>query len=154
MKRILLVVLLLVIGGQSSDARIPPDWPFDKLVAKSDVVVIIEPIENRPTDDIFPGNRSAANFVATNTRFKVAATLKAPGEPPADLTVVHFGYPANAMVVNGARFVRFEIGLRQPAWLAFLKRREDGRFEPASGHYDSVMSFRELREPPRHRFTQ
>jgi len=106
MKRILLVVLLLVIGGQSSDARIPPHWPFDKLVAKSDVVVIIEPIENRPTDDTFPGNRSAANFVATNTWFKVAATLKAPGEPLADLTVVHFGYSANALVLNGARSVK------------------------------------------------
>jgi hypothetical protein len=68
---------------------------------------------------------------------------------------------------DGACFVRFLIGplqyeqralrdgkpvggvttfRQQPVWLAFLKRRADGRFEPLTGHYDSTFSFRELHE--------
>ena len=32
----------------------------------------------------------------------------------------------------------------QPVWLAFLKKRSDGRFEPISDPYDSADSFREI----------
>lgn len=146
----MVVLFLLVVGGQPSNARYLPHWPFDKLVAQADLVAIIVPIENRPADDAFPGNRSAADFVATNTWFKVAATLKAHGEPLADLTVLHFAYSRAAKIANGANFIRFGVGQRHAGWLAFLKRREDGRFEPVSGHHDSALSFRELHEPPLH----
>ena len=33
-----------------------------------------------------------------------------------------------------------------PAWLAFLKKRDDGRYEPVTDPYDTVDSFRELHQ--------
>jgi hypothetical protein len=167
LRLIRLVVLLLVTVSFSSTARIIDAWPYDKLVAESDVVAIVEPIENRPASDAFPDysyGHSAGDFVATNTQFRVATVFK--GDlAAAEATVLHFGYSANVPTVNGAHFVRFAIGplqyekralregkptggvtafLQQPMWLAFLKQRKDGRFEPVTGHYDAAMSFREL----------
>jgi len=164
-----LVVLLLATVSFSSTARIIDAWPYDRLVAESDFVAIVEPIENRPASDAFPDysyGHSASDFVATNTRFRVATVFKGKFAGVA-ATVLHFGYSANVPTVNGASFVRFAIGplqyekravregkqiggvtafLQQPMWLAFLKQREDGRFEPVTGHYDAAMSFRELHE--------
>jgi hypothetical protein len=169
--RNLAILLLLLTGAGPSDARILKLWRFDELVAESDVVAIIESIENVPAKDIFPfagDAHPATDFAATNTRFKVAAILKANGEPLTELTVLHFNYSRRFPIVNGAHFVRFGIGplqyekrnvidgkpaggivalQQQPVWLAFLKQREDGRFEPLTGHYDSALSFRELHTP-------
>ena len=165
-----LAMLLLCTVSLPSTARILNAWPYDRLVAESDLVAIVEPIENRSAMDIFPDysyGHSANDFVATNTRFRVATVFKGNLESAAEATVLHFGYSANVPTVNGAHFVRFAIGplqyekraikegkpiggvtafLQQPMWLAFLKQREDGRFEPVTGHYDAALSFRELHE--------
>ena len=167
----LAILLLLLTGVGPSDARIFKLWRFDALVAESDVVAIVESIENVPATDIFPfvgDTHPATHFAATNTRFGVAAILKARDEPLSELTVLHFKYSGNFGVANGAQFVRFGIGplqyekrdvingkpaggiiafQQQPVWLASLKQREDGRFEPVTGHDDSALSFRELHEP-------
>ena len=151
----------------SALARFVPDWPYDKLLAESDLVAIVEPIENKPASDEYSGyGRPADHFDGTNTRFRVLVVLKPAGDAPKELTVLHFSYSKRVTVIlNGACFVRFLIGPLQyekrnlkdekpvggvtvfqekPIWVAFLKRRPDGRFEPVTGHYDSAFSFREL----------
>jgi hypothetical protein len=169
---IIVAGLLLGVCSSTSFARLVPDWPYDKLVADSDVVAIVQPFDNQPAKDTFPGysyGHPTADFVATNTRFEVHVFLKGDDESPEELTVLHFAYSAKfPMTSNGASFIRFLIGPLQyekravkfgtpvgsvttwgqdPLWLAFLKRREDGRFEPVTGHYDSARSFRELHAP-------
>lgn len=162
LSRIPVVLALLLAAAGPSAARIMKAWSYDGLIAESDVVAIVESVENVPAKDIAPfasDNRPSTDFAATNTRFRVAAMLKENGEPFAELTVLHFNYARSFPHVNGANFIRFPItettrainALRTPVWLAFLKRREDGRFEPVTGHYDSALSFRELHRPPSHR---
>jgi hypothetical protein len=173
-KRVRLIIIVSVLLGLCSStlfARRVQVLSYEELVAKADVVAIVQPIDNQPTKDTFPGNSggyATADFAATNTRFEVLALLKGDGESPEDLTVLHFGYSKPSIRPNGANFIRFVVGplqyekravkdgtpiggvtmfLQEPVWLAFLKRREDGRFEPVTGHYDSARSFRELHEP-------
>lgn len=148
-------------------ARPVPSWPYEKLVAESDVVAIVEPVENKPAQDMFPGysyGHPTNHFTATDTRFKVHTVLK--GDTVKELTVLHFSYSTNvSVIVNGASFIQFFTGPLQyekralkngkpvggvtsyqqpPEWIVFLKRRSDGRFEPVAGHCDSAHSFREL----------
>jgi hypothetical protein len=169
---LIIAPVLLGLCSDLSFGRAVRLWSYEELVAKSDVVAVVEPLENQPAKDTFPGHRygrTTDDFVATNTRFKVHVMLKGDRESPAELALLHFSYsPSVGGIVNGAHFIRFSIGplqyerravkdgkpiggvttfQQEPLWLAFLKRREDGRFEPVTGHYDSARSFRQLHEP-------
>jgi hypothetical protein len=161
------VVLALTIP--SALARILPSWNYEKLLAAADVVVIIEALEVKPVKDEFPKDAYGAwrGYEASDARFRVRGILKNNGEAMKELTVLHFNYPKNTPIANGAQFIRFPVGAiayekrpmkdgkviegsvehvqYTPQWLAFLKRRPDGRYEPVSGHYDACMSFEELR---------
>jgi hypothetical protein len=51
------------------------------------------------------------------------------------------------VIKNGASFVRFRGKDRwdqAPQYLAFLKKRPDGRYECVSGHLDPDLSVRQL----------
>ena len=168
--RFLAILIVAIVAGTSAFGRLVPLWPYDKLVAEADIVVILEAIENQPANDEFPGNtygHPQADFDATNTRFKVHSVFKTTADTPKELSVLHFTYSKRVnLIANGASFIRFPIGFityekrelkdgkptgevehvkYQPMWLAFLKRRPDGRFEPITGHYDASYSFKELR---------
>lgn len=149
-------------------------WSYDQYVAASDIVAVVEPLENQPANDQFPDMPyHAGDFEATDTLFKVHTTFKVKGNPPHSLTVLHFNYSKQAThPMDGGLFVRFPIergmikGIdwssitspgspRAPTresrkqgriYLAFLKARKDGRFEPVRGQYESVLAFRELRD--------
>lgn len=146
------VLLCLVLCVVTCVARVVPLWPYDKLVAESDVVAIIEPVENKPAVDEFPGGAGNPKrpFTATDTRFKVHTVLK--GVATNELTVLHFALSPStnlSVLMNGPSSIKFLVGgvtdFQQPReWIAFLKKRNDGRFEPVTGHYDPVYSFREL----------
>jgi hypothetical protein len=169
---IIIVSTLLSLTSSTLFARTVQVLSYEELVARSDVVAIVQPFDNQPAKDTFPGysyGHPTTDFVATNTRFEVHVLLKGDGESAEELTVVHFGYATKlTMTSNGANFIRFLVGplqyekravklgtpvggvttfQQEPLWLAFLKRRDDGRFEPVTGHYDSARSFRELHEP-------
>lgn len=162
----------------SEQARRLPKWSYEKLAAESDLVAIVEPLQNQPAKDEYSGNahgHPAHHFVATNSRFRVHAVFKTAGDAVKELSVLHFGYAANVRRSRSASFINFVVGSmsyekrivlppktpmsdvelgpaimfigKKPMWLAFLKRRADGRFEPVSGQYDSALSFRELHEP-------
>lgn len=88
------------------------------------------------------------------------------------LSLLHFGYAKPQLPFNGALFMYFELppawhvvsvarnenngptrvdpawiaSSKLPTYLAFLKKREDGRYEPVTGHYDAALSFRVLAE--------
>jgi hypothetical protein len=163
--------LLLSVCSSASFARRTPSWPYDKLVADSDLIAIVEPLENQPAHDTFPGydyGHPTSDFVATNTRFTIHALFKTTETSLKELTVLHFNYSNVHFKPNGASLVRFAIGAveyerrvlkdgkptgdvvifhQEPIWLAFLRRRDDGRFEAVTGQYDSARSFRELHRP-------
>ena len=87
-------------------------------------------------------------------------------KPPQEVTVLHFQETdAASQVANGPMLVNFPLppvryekrtlkdqreisNIQMPAatpqYLAFLKRRSDGRYEPTTGQEDAMDSFREL----------
>ncbi len=165
--------LFLILCGAvlSLHARAVRTWSYEELIKASDLVAIVEPISTESTKDIFPASSSGrpqTDIVGQNTSFKILATLKGDTQKDATINVLHFVYsPDVLMIANGARFAHFvsgplqfrkqvlqdekEIGgitvySEQPVWLAFLKKMEDGRFEPVTPHYDSTDSFRELHQ--------
>jgi hypothetical protein len=170
--RLLLIIAICASSFVTrASARPIPGWSYETLLSQSDLVAIIEPLENLAARDSLAGDThgySTNDFDAINTRFTVHGVLKTREDSPTNLIVLHFAYSKHVAVFNGARFTRFLIGPLQyekralqnkkevggitvfqekPVWLAFLKRRADGRFEPTSGQYDSALSFRELHEP-------
>ncbi len=82
-----------------------------------------------------------------------------------ELTLLHFRYAPTVPELNGGMFMYFdfpptELNLHvkggprypigrdtDPTYMAFLKRGQDGRFIPVTGHYDSEPSFRVLIAP-------
>jgi len=168
----LLVVVPLLLGLCSSAVlgRAMAILSYEDLIATSDMVAIIEPLENTLAQDLFFAGygHSPDDFVATDTRFKIHAVLKGDRGTANELTVLHFDYSKNVSgVANGALFIRFSVGplqyekravkdgkvvggitayQQEPVWLAFLKRRNDGRFQPVTNQYDSARSFRELHQ--------
>jgi hypothetical protein len=115
--------------------------------------------------------RDTVSYHGIDTRFRIEAILKSDGKATKELTVLHFsGEHAEAAfaVVNGPSFIYFTVGPLQyekrvlkdkkviseitvlqgePLWLAFLKRRADGRYEPVSGREDPDQSFFEVHKP-------
>ena len=152
-----------------SHARLKAIMSYSELVAKADWVVMIEPIKNESVTDAYTGylyGFAQKDFAAKNTTFRVHACLKGSDAAPKEITVLHFSYSKEVGErANGASFINFITGplqyekralkddkpvgditvyKEQPVWLAFLKKRSDGRFEPISDPYDSADSFREI----------
>src|SRR4051794_28089964 len=101
--------LVVAVGVIPSSARLVEIWSYDQYVAASDVVAIIEPLENRPANDPFPSPspNHLGDFEATDTLFKVITVFKAKGNPPQSLTVLHFNYSKQATnTTNGGLFMR------------------------------------------------
>lgn len=168
---ILAVSLVLCLG--TTWARLVPDWPYEKLFAESDLVVIAEPMLCCDSKDVFERpDHSKDDYTGMNSTFEIRSVLK--GSPQMKkCSVLHFRYSDKVGAIsNGALFVRFRLTGRsfkglivpenkegpphagvqvyrseaKPDYLLFLKRRADGRYEPVSGQYDAALSCREIRD--------
>lgn len=164
--------LFLLILVSSAEARVFRSWSYAELLKMSEVVVIIEPLSSEKTKDQYSGHpygHPLNHFTGLNTTFKVHAVLKGDVLPDKPFIVLHFAYSKDVtFICDGARFVTFFPGPLQfkkqvlkedkaiggvtvyqeaPVWLAFLKKREDGRYEPVTDPDDAVDSFRELHQP-------
>jgi hypothetical protein len=153
-------VLLLC---DASDARPIREWSYEELVAASDIVVICHAIRTESVDNSDRFLPEA--LVQQETTFRAEVVLK--GElDDKSFRVIHFraktqrerdadnvdGNPLYGLVINGPWFVDFQsvrrsadgseaIGTR---YLLFLRRREQARFDPTSGHNQPGSSVRRL----------
>jgi hypothetical protein len=121
------------------------------------------------------GARDPKNYQGLETTFKVVEVLRRSGAAArfegTSLTVLHFAYKAGPIEFNGGLFVYFHLppteyvtvpvkkdqmkgaplmpwaGRDRPTYLAFLCKRDDGRFQPVTGNYDAAPSFRTLTVP-------
>jgi len=179
MKFLMLIVLAWALATTVS-ARLVPNWPYDKLFAKADLVVIAEAITNRVSSDKLEQGHDPKDYTGINTDFVVSQELKPGKSAPTitNLTVLHFRYSERVKGLdNGAFFIHFRtknqnlqrtervmrppgevqeapiksmIVNSKPAYLLFLKRRPDGRYEPLTGQYDATLSVREITQPSPH----
>jgi hypothetical protein len=167
MRRVLLrgVILLAAVAGAGPAgvfARLVESWPYARLLRESQLVVIARPVATADSGDRTTENPWKVEFLGVNTDFRVEAVLK--GTLDGDkLRVLHFRLPKGKRIYNGPGLVSFRmqgITLRTntggkvslaktPAYLLFLKRGKDGRYEPVSGRIDPISSVREMHQPLR-----
>ena len=163
------IIAFQVLLTIPSYGRMKAIVPYSELLAKADMVAIMEPIKNESVKDAYAGDLygfAQKDFIATNTTFRVHAYLKGGDAATKELKVLHFSYSKDVGGhANGANFITFVTGPlkyekralkddkpvggitvygEKPIWLAFLKKRSDGRFDPISDPYDSADSFREI----------
>src|SRR5204862_106656 len=141
--------------------RVVAPWPFDRLFKESDVIVIAAAQESADTDAQPTYRDWAPYLVGQRTTFKIDCVLKG---TPADgsLAVNHFRFKDGASPPNGPTLVSFrtkplvirgdgtttaDMTVGTPRYLLFLKRNDDGSFEPISGQTDAQLSVKEIYPP-------
>ena len=152
MWRLVLVAAILfsTVAVEPADSRNIAWIPYDELFAKSDLVVIAEPVTKTRdtaehavlTEDISPG----VSAVGVVTDFDCLLVLK--GGKKKRFTLHHYRWaPArkDAVMVNGPTFTAYEPQLQPRPFLMFLVRERDGRFAPAAGQIDPAISVQEVR---------
>ncbi len=95
--------------GQAALARKVEHWPYQRLFAEADLVVIAQAVSSAPSDEPWGEEASGwqVKFQAVHTKFSVMTVLK--GQPCKSVQLVHFQYPANIKLAleNGPQFATF-----------------------------------------------
>lgn len=172
MKATPLLLLPLAMMACLAHGRLVKVWTHEELAAGADAIAVIAAVNIEKTDlplpADFPKGVAKENYQAWVTTCKVLAGFEGVVAEHKELRIVHFTYSDQINIVsNGAQFMKFTVGpverevetvengrsegrrswkQLKPQWLAYLKRREDGRYEPVSGNYDATDSFKELTE--------
>jgi hypothetical protein len=73
----------------ASDARLLEHWPYDKLMKKSDLVVIAKAIKSEDTADRYLEHSWAREFAGVDTTFEVKQALKGKVDGK-EIKVLHF----------------------------------------------------------------
>lgn len=160
-----LLLSLLFLRPTFAPAAMVPLPSLAALTNDSDFIAIVRAIDTTPTEDRLDGELAYRGF---NTRFVILTVLKGAGAKPQEMiTLLHFDYDPTYKdpIINGPTFMSFATaparlersliikGKRQkggatfdavPLYIAFLKKRADGRFEPTGGQEYSDFSFREM----------
>ena len=155
------LLAFVAIPALNADARLIELWEYERLMDESDLV-IVGTVESAGDFDGTTEIRLFGDVLEPQlTTFKVTGVLKGELEPKT-LELVHCRMRENVGGVrNGPLLAHFESAGRtiriesgghagtlvqenQPAYLLFLKRRNDGRYEPVAGQVDSEMSVRKL----------
>ena len=149
-------------------------WPYKKLNDRADVVVIGTfekrvPIEYDLSNETEFSNRSATNLTALVSTFTLNAVLKGDIKNKS-IDVIHLQWkkpiidldgwslyefrskqnvPSYVTVIKDGEATGFSsatVRTIKPEYLLFLKSRDDGRFEPVSGHRYTGYSVRVLND--------
>jgi hypothetical protein len=160
--RFIPAVFFLVVSCAVVEARPVGVWSYQLLVEQSDLVLIGDAESARVFDEKLQESPFSEILEGRLTTFKVESVLKgkAPGEK---IDLVHFIVNTKRPVINGplpGHFVDKDrrmtitsidgVEVRQnrveprPAYLLFLKARQDGRYEPVTGQVDSTFSARKI----------
>ncbi len=144
--------LLVCSSCISATARPVEDWSEHKLTDCADFIVIATPTssQDEPADRTYAKRDS---WVGVNTKFQVSAVLKGKLKGN-ELTLLHNRYFGGGQlaveIIDGPTLVKFDVKAKTK-FLLFLKRLDDGRFEPVSGQYDpsfSVKVIQDYTDPP------
>ena len=157
-----ILTLAVLTVSLTAFARQVENWSYERLFKESDLVVIAQPVKSEDSADRTKDNPWEAEFSGINTMFNVEHALKGT-LAAAKITVLH--YKTDGGIQDGPSLVSFrtkglsytitkdghagvKVQTAGPAtYLLFLKKRDDDRFEPTSGHIDPADSVRELRMP-------
>jgi hypothetical protein len=158
MTAILLTTSLL---AASVSARAIETWSYDRLFCEADIVVIASAQATVQSDDPTPDGAWKTSLVGQRATFAVIAKLKGKDDA-GTVTVRHFRPKDGVLTQDGPMLVSFRtdgprseggtrvkyvVKLSTPQYLLFLKRSQDGPYEPVSGQTDSALSVKEIYAP-------
>ena len=134
-------------------------WPYDKLTAEADLIVIAAPAAVKDTGkktELPGGIRMTGDdniprpipVIAMEATFEVLAVLKG-DEKGKDFVFHYFRQepPPTKPVINGAGLVSFDPN-RRPKYLLFLRREPEGGYSSLTGQIDPVLGIKELADGP------
>jgi hypothetical protein len=172
MNRAPVLIFLCSALAAYSYARLSRAWTHEERLGESDSVGLVEPVSNEPREDVFTievNDGHKIHYHGINTVFRVELVFKSHGKTEKQITVLHFTEEGAEPVANGPNFIYFPVGpldyekrfvkkdgqelgkaqvhKGEPLFLAFLKRRADGRYEPVTGQEDPDESFYEIHRP-------
>ena len=160
MYKSLLILVAASIGvcliPSESRGRFLENWPYDKLMKRSDLVVIAKAVKTEDTNDEPPQHNWQYEFAGQNTTFEVKHVLKGKAAGK-QIKVLHFKWgelkkgldpndPFAHIIKNGPLFAAFRTK-NSPDYLLYLRALKDGRYEPVSGKIDPKLAVRVLSEP-------
>ena len=150
MKAILTFTCALVLCSVSFGRRVA-HWPYDKLTAEADLIVIATPVAVRDTQEkvTLPGfqQRGADNMdhplpaISVETTFEALSVLK--GDKNAKTILLHHLRLEVPILENGPGLVTFNPEAKK-CFLLFLKRESDGRYSPVTGQTDPDGAVKDL----------
>jgi hypothetical protein len=143
--RLILSALLSLGSYGNAIGRGVPNWTYDDLTHASEFVVIAKTLETISLAEI--QSMHGGQMVVIETTFEVEASLKGTTEGPR-IVVRHYK-PVNALLMHpdSSKWVSFEVN-KTNAYLLFLRRREDGRYEFVSGNDDPYISVKVIPQRP------
>jgi hypothetical protein len=130
-------------------------WPYDRLHKEADLIIVGVPEKSADTGELVRGMLWQRDFPGVNTIFNVTGVLKGRYKA-SSITLFHLRQPDNGILDNGPYLATFNHqpiiqplpgGKRRSTkqeYLLFLKKRDDGRYEPVSGPMDSAHAIREM----------
>jgi hypothetical protein len=143
---VLLVSLTAVNHGHSRNI---PGFEYDDLFAKSDLVVIAQPISRtRDTPERATLNENIeppVPAIGVVTQFEVLHVIK--GRKLTRFTLHHYRLapiPGKDIILNGPTFTTYKPQVGEQPFLMFLVRERDGRFAPVAGQVDPLISVQEI----------
>jgi hypothetical protein len=152
MRSLIFAAALITAAVPRLVAYTVPTYSYDELFARSDFVVIAQPL--RKTHDTaerstLRGVTPPTPVIGVETQFQTALVLK--GRKRDRFTLHHYREPSlkvkpgfEAVTVDGPLLITFDATDRK-RYLLFLVRERDGRFAPTGGQQDvETISVQEL----------
>lgn len=135
--RAVLAILVILASAGIVDARGIATWSYQKLLDKSDVVVIATPTATSDsTEKLQNLEGSGQPVIGVETKFTVSAVLK--GDKEIRTLVLHHYRDDGGIIPNGPCLVSFNPEMER-TYLLFLVREGDGRFAPTFGQVDPAV---------------
>jgi len=135
-----------------SFARLVASHTYEEMSKEADLVVIAVPVSTRDTTERANLTNIAPRLpvIGVETTFEISALLKgelraAPAEQKKTLVLHHYRMTrSDTPIINGPLLVSFDPKVRK-AYLMFLKRESDGRYQAFTGQTDPELSIEPLR---------
>jgi hypothetical protein len=145
-----LVLLVPSIFGRGVES-----WPYERLFKEAELVVIANATASADAGEKVKHKDWNTEFIGVNTTFEVRHVIKGKLEGK-ELKLFHLRAPEGVKIQNGPGFVSFRLkevwikgpygkmGTGKPAYLLFLKKSKEGRWQAVSGQIDPNGSVREM----------
>ena len=150
---VIIVSIVMILG--LCTARPVQLFSYEKMASEADIVVIASPIQTKQLDEYtnLPGvsqGNMPIKVVGLETTFAVSVIFRGKLDKAQNSSIILHYYQRlekldpNKPQVNEVQLLNFKPD-DNSQYLMFLKRTDDGRYEPFNGQTDPIYSIEKLR---------